>query len=535
MLKLNVTRRRVAFLALSLAVLAGVLVWWVPKASAQAIPMLPVIYSGTVTVGGAPAPDGLQIVGRILDYQSQPVLTSGGEYANLTVAPQNSYQFQTLAFFILGFELKADQEVAQFPGGLIVETINLTFPALPQPTPTPTPTPTATSIPTPTPRPTATATPPPTATSSPTPTTLPQSEEKTATVDTTISGSTQQFQALQQSVTGALGSGVEVTEAPIEITSGDQGLVIELPATGLTQGQQVVGALNATLGSLSLETTDGTGTATIDLGAGLSVEAGVDLEVTDTGIDVVLQDPQLLLSPETPDAESLAGGSDSVTDIGVDFQVGLDNLPDGASLSVQFAKEPEAFVDRPGVIFQFAAQEVGGIIEDPQEDIAFLVGVTKEGITNDDLGTNVITMTVSKAWYDQLQAEGKDMFITKLDDQGNVFTVMATSVVKGDIVECTAEFTDEAGGFSSFVLVSIVGGQGQAMAPPSPTPVPAIVAIPTSTAVLSPTPVPTSTSASSGVEIPGPAIGGIAGGVVVLVVLAVLGGYFLGRRRVTAG
>ena len=200
---------------------------------------------------------------------------------------------------------------------------------------------------------------------------MPQSEEKTATVDTTISGSTQQFQALQQSVTGALGSGVEVTEAPIEITSGDQGLVIELPATGLTQGQQVVGALNATLGSLSLETTDGTGTATIDLGAGLSVEAGVDLEVTDTGIDVVLQDPQLLLSPETPDAESLAGGSDSVTDIGVDFQVGLDNLPDGASLSVQFTKEPEAFVDRPGVIFQFAAQEVGGIIEDPQEDIAF--------------------------------------------------------------------------------------------------------------------------------------------------------------------
>ena len=63
MLKLNVTRWRVAFLALSLAVLAGVLVWWVPKASAQAIPMLPVIYSGMVTVGGAPAPDGLQIVG----------------------------------------------------------------------------------------------------------------------------------------------------------------------------------------------------------------------------------------------------------------------------------------------------------------------------------------------------------------------------------------------------------------------------------------------------------------------------------------
>ncbi len=41
------------------------------EADAQGVPPpAPVVYSGTVTVGGASAPDGLQIVGRILDYQS---------------------------------------------------------------------------------------------------------------------------------------------------------------------------------------------------------------------------------------------------------------------------------------------------------------------------------------------------------------------------------------------------------------------------------------------------------------------------------
>ena len=215
-------RLRIPLLALALIVgmSVAVTIWWSPWVDAQGPPPLPGIYSGTVTVGGAPAPDGLQIVGRILNYESSPVLTQGGEYSNLTVAPPATYQGQTLAFFILVHELKAVEEVPGYDVGLNIVVLNLTFPALPQPTPTPTPTPTATPIPTPTPRPTATPRPPPTATPSPTPTTLPQSEEKTAIVDTTISGSTRQFQALQQSVTNALGSGVDIAEAPIEIASG---------------------------------------------------------------------------------------------------------------------------------------------------------------------------------------------------------------------------------------------------------------------------------------------------------------------------
>ena len=73
---------------------------------------------GHRTVRGSPAPDGLQIVGRILDYESPSVVTSDGEYRNLTVAPPNNYQFQNLTFHILVHELKAEEEVMNFPAAL---------------------------------------------------------------------------------------------------------------------------------------------------------------------------------------------------------------------------------------------------------------------------------------------------------------------------------------------------------------------------------------------------------------------------------
>ena len=292
----------------------------------------------------------------------------------------------------------------------------------------------------------------------------------------------------------------------------------------------MVGDLNVTLGNLSLETTNGAGTATIDLGAGLSVKGSVNLNVTEASIDLMIEEPDLLFAPEPPDATILAGGSDSVTDIGIDFQVELNNLPDGASLSVEFSKDPAAFVDRPGIVLQLAALGVGGVIEDQDEDVAFSVNVVKSGITNEDLGNNSTTMAVSKAWYDRRLADGKDIFITKIDDEGNVFTVMATCVVMGDIVECSAEFTDEAGGFSNFVLVSIVGGQ----APPTPTPALAPTAAPTPTslpptATPAPPPAPTPTSAPAESSDSGAAIIGIAGGAGVGIVLGILG-FFLGRR-----
>ena len=161
----------------------------------------PVVFKGLVTVGGAPAPDGLSIVAKItpillVPYESLPQLTLGGEYQLLTVGPPSSaYLYQNITFHIvpnaLVPHLPADgiaaMEITMFLGGPgISDGHTLTFPALPlAPTPTPvpptpTPVPTATAVPpTPTTVPTATPVPPtptsvPTATAvPPTPTTVP--------------------------------------------------------------------------------------------------------------------------------------------------------------------------------------------------------------------------------------------------------------------------------------------------------------------------------------------------------------------------
>lgn len=146
----------------------------------------PVVYFGSVTVAGAPAVDGLKIVGRIDDYESRPVLTKGGAYDLLTVGGTTYlHLYRYVTFHLLDYNVQATETVF-FLGGPTEQALNLTFPALPTPTPTPTatptvtptatPTPTASPTPTPnptplpTPEPTATQTPRPTATATPSPT-----------------------------------------------------------------------------------------------------------------------------------------------------------------------------------------------------------------------------------------------------------------------------------------------------------------------------------------------------------------------------
>ncbi len=132
----------------------------------------PVVYFGSVTVAGAPAVDGLRIVGRIDDYESRPVLTKGGAYDLLTVGGTTYlHLYRYVTFHLLDYNVQATETVF-FLGGPTEQALNLTFPALPTPTPTPTATPTVTptATPTPTPEPTATPTPTPEPTATPTPT-----------------------------------------------------------------------------------------------------------------------------------------------------------------------------------------------------------------------------------------------------------------------------------------------------------------------------------------------------------------------------
>jgi hypothetical protein len=133
-------------------------------ASAQGIPSLPVLYKGQVSVGGEPAPDGLLIFARILDYETAPVEVEDGQYRMLQVAPPSaSYAGKEIVFYATyGFgEVQAlERAIYRIPDltvpGSLTPTKDLSFPQLPPPPPTPTLTPTPTVTPTPTMTPTPT-------------------------------------------------------------------------------------------------------------------------------------------------------------------------------------------------------------------------------------------------------------------------------------------------------------------------------------------------------------------------------------------
>ena len=149
----------------------------------------PVVYSGTIMVGGSPAPDGLRVVTRLDNpvdgiYESLPRVTEGGRYVNLIAGPTSTlYNYRLISFHIIAVDgtitghlgpagLTASETDTFIPGPNYKDDFALTFPAIPPaPTPTPEPaTPTPTPVDTPTPEPTV----PPTPTNTPEPTATPE-------------------------------------------------------------------------------------------------------------------------------------------------------------------------------------------------------------------------------------------------------------------------------------------------------------------------------------------------------------------------
>ena len=120
--------------------------------SAQGPPPPPMIYSGSVTAGGEPVPDGFAITARLGDIVTDPVLTKDGEYVALLLnLPDSTYVGRQVVFFLSGLQAQETDIVPRSSVPVIRSNFNLTFPRLPEPTPTPSPVPTATAVPTPTP------------------------------------------------------------------------------------------------------------------------------------------------------------------------------------------------------------------------------------------------------------------------------------------------------------------------------------------------------------------------------------------------
>jgi hypothetical protein len=72
----------------------------VVSAQGTPIPTLPVLYSGRVSIGGEPAPDGLLIFARILSYETAPVAVEDGYYRMLQVVPTGTgYSGKEVVFY----------------------------------------------------------------------------------------------------------------------------------------------------------------------------------------------------------------------------------------------------------------------------------------------------------------------------------------------------------------------------------------------------------------------------------------------------
>ncbi len=120
--------------------LGGAALWWTGVQAQDAPPPAPIVYSGAVTVGGSPAPDGLTLVARIADHETEPVTTQGGRYEFLKVTGPADYLFRPVTFHLKDYDVQAAEIVQSFTGGpAFVDNFNLSFLALPSLTPTPTP------------------------------------------------------------------------------------------------------------------------------------------------------------------------------------------------------------------------------------------------------------------------------------------------------------------------------------------------------------------------------------------------------------
>jgi len=130
-------------------------------AAGASLPPWPLIYTGNVTLGGQPAPDGLIIVGKMKDYVSIPLEIKGGRMVGLTVGPPSAQWFGSeITFELRDGDLTTLAEETDTFTNLISPTLkkdfHLTFPGFPTPSPLPAAAPTVTPLPTATPNATAT-------------------------------------------------------------------------------------------------------------------------------------------------------------------------------------------------------------------------------------------------------------------------------------------------------------------------------------------------------------------------------------------
>ena len=262
--------------------------------------------------------------------------------------------------------------------------------------------------------------------------------------------------ALDQTTDGVT---VDIDEAVIQAGEEPGTLSLTVPAAGLTPGVDLSGLPELTLGNLTIAPPDGRGErrAAIALDDTLTVRGEAVLVPRDAELEVVFRDLTLELRTQ----ELLTGGSEEGTEVAVTLETKLTALPgEDVALDVKFAKDAAELVPDSGAVLSQAAARVreNGVIEDLETDVAFSVQVTRINLDNADLGDTTARLEVSSAWVESRQAEGKEITVVKLDDQGALFLPDSVEVRPGSrdgAAEVAGTFTGAAGGFSTYTVIAV--------------------------------------------------------------------------------
>ncbi|MFQ6028698.1 MAG: hypothetical protein ACE5Q6_14520, partial [Dehalococcoidia bacterium] len=223
----------------------------------------------------------------------------------------------------------------------------------------------------------------------------------------------------------------------------------------------LTGDIDFTLGNLQVETEDGHLTASLSLGNGLTLLGSKLVGNREGMLELIFENPRLQYEAVPPGVAELAGGDSDIDHIGASLKIQLKNLPRDTFLTATFAKELGEIIQNSEGKLDLLAQSMEQPVRILEEDVAFLVEVGKNSITNDDLGDAEVTLEVSRSWYESKLAEGKAIFIAKFDDQGNPLTppqeVTDQCVItrEGLAVACRSWFTGAKGGLSGMALMAI--------------------------------------------------------------------------------
>ncbi|MBI2165443.1 MAG: hypothetical protein HYU29_03445 [Chloroflexi bacterium] len=495
--------------------------------TAKAVPLPSHIFFGDVTVGGAPAADGLTIEACIggVNYAKSTqgtTTTKAGTYGTQgksddfqvraddtgTPALEGGVNGQTVVFFVKGVQATTSPSAVTFKSAeitrvdLSVTSVPSTFTPGCAPPPEVTPTATATRTVTAT---ATTVTAPGggviivPATETPTPT----ATATAAATATAIVSPTATATATPVSVVPKTTLPAEVTLSPNTTVRDDQGNVIQMTPGGVISLKTEAGVnritlpfalpIGRTVGTLfdpvsgvrverlangqtlvSMPVKDAAGKVQMTIKATLDALTGTG--TTATGVITKLE----MEIPPTTVNLALTGP------VEVSISAILNQMPQGASIQVSISKEPDT---QTRSSFVLAATGAGTEIT----DIGFSVNIIKENL-DQVVGAATLKMKVGKAWVDTHGAQNLRGF--RKGDDGKI-EILETKFIGFEGESALFEIVSP-NGLSVFALVALKRPpviQPTPTATPVRTPTPTATPAPTPTAVATPRPtaVPTVT------------------------------------------